>query len=72
MIDHLGTTLPTTNEETSVKEIIVYIAAAMGIVLAFCGTVIYVIVKYTGETSPGYSRGAAKAISSTLGIKTEL
>jgi farnesyl-diphosphate farnesyltransferase len=37
-----------------------------GVILAFCGTVIYVIIKYMGETSPGYTRGAAKAISSTL------
>ncbi|KAJ2925058.1 hypothetical protein H1R20_g12030, partial [Candolleomyces eurysporus] len=59
-------------EETSVKEIIMYLGAAMGVILAFCGTVIYVIIKFTGETSPGY-RGAVKAISSTLGLeKNEL
>jgi hypothetical protein len=61
------------NEETNVKEIIMYLAAAMGVILALCRTVIYVIIKYTGKTSPGYTRGAAKAISSTLGLeKNEL
>ncbi|KAF5341218.1 hypothetical protein D9611_005929 [Ephemerocybe angulata] len=54
-------------EETSVKEVAMYLGAAMAVMVLFSGVVIYLVIHLSGETVPGYHpAGAMERISKVI------
>ncbi|KAF6743718.1 hypothetical protein DFP72DRAFT_931900, partial [Ephemerocybe angulata] len=53
-------------EETSVKEVAMYLGAAMAVMVLFSGVVIYLVIHLSGETVPGYHPGAMERISKVI------